>query len=117
MSALKKIHSDFSWPYPVLMNTVYNDLVRRKPSAETGVEERFRALRVDVGSHTNDSGYVSRNTNNGSAGHHATFGRDEVLSEKTIHAMLKPLSFQGKGKQLLNHTFIRVTLDPYSPLF
>ena len=33
--ALKKVHTDFSWPFPILLNSVVDDL-KRKQSAESG---------------------------------------------------------------------------------
>ena len=33
--ALKKVHTDFSWPFPIMLNSVVDDL-KRKQSAESG---------------------------------------------------------------------------------
>lgn len=138
---LKKVHSDFSWPYPILLNNVYNDIVRRKHSQESNasnakkhsidhssslpanmnqVDEKFRALKIDVAAATaasggtnngggmagvgasssaaaiSDSGYISH-PNHDSSGHKEELVNDACgLSEQTIHAMLRPhTGFQG----------------------
>ena len=121
--ALKKIHGDFSWPFPVLLTAVYDDLIKRKHSQESSassgvrignnnppslsstdtnvVDDKLRALRIDVNAASkannpaiSDSGYISHANNDQSQ----NGDEQHLLSEQTIHAMLKPLSFRGEQK-------------------
>jgi len=123
--ALRKIHADFSWPFPVLLDSLVNELnqgARRRQSTSSSnashynsnshppvslgvIDEKFRALKVDVDSNltsagtVSDSGYISHAGNGGGASSNAN--RDDpdpnnILSEHTINAMLKPHSFRGR---------------------
>lgn len=143
--ALKKVHRDFRWPFPVMLNAVVSEL-RRKHSQESNSEagqqqhhhhqqqpsslpftgaaahhqasfnaldDKFRALRVDVRGHhhqhhpsssslgaaaggaVSDSGYISHGNNGGSSTKDDFAADQNILSEQTINAMLRPHVFRG----------------------
>ncbi len=70
VAALRKVHADFAWPFPILLNSVVNDLRRKQSSSSStgaqvpppqeplvsstshaAVDEKFRALRLDISNH------------------------------------------------------------------
>jgi hypothetical protein len=118
--ALRKLHADFSWPFPVLLESVVSELnqgSRRRQSTSSSaasgshghgsqpsttlnaIDEKFRTLKVSSDSNltsaaaVSDSGYISH------ANGVASSARDDpdpnILSEHTINAMLRPHSFRG----------------------
>ena len=88
----------------------------------SGMDDKFRALRLDLASTglagatpgISDSGYISHVTHNGDSSHVSGAGGQQqlqqqlispsdpgmpapnLISEKAIHAMLRPHSFRGK---------------------
>ena len=58
--ALKKVHTDFSWPFPILLNSVVDDL-KRKQSAESGtgsINSTFGSNGLNAKSSGSDTGNV-----------------------------------------------------------
>ncbi len=136
--SLKKVHRDFSWPFPILLNVVVNDLKRKQSQESSGsgsggrtlhhpfksshntqssfnaIDEKFRALKVDgltrghhysspsslgaaAGGAVSDSGYISHNnatTEAASTKDDFSGGDQNILSEQTINAMLRPHAFR-----------------------
>jgi hypothetical protein len=131
VSALKKVHTDFSWPFPILLNSVVDDL-KRKQSSESGVsstnggsrtasettvlDDRLRALKLESEGHRrqssslasagekgiSDSGYVSHSNPKDDFNGGLSSTYNDQLSEQIIHAMLKPRPQSFRGK-LSNH--------------
>jgi len=128
--ALRKLHSDFSWPFPVLLDSVVSELnhggSRRRQStassansgshyhsninnSSNAIDEKFRTLKVtsdsnNFGAAVSDSGYNSHGGN----GAHSSAREDpdpNILSEDTINAMLRPHSFRGTSITFLKNFF------------
>ena len=58
--ALKKVHTDFSWPFPILLNSVVDDL-KRKQSAESGtgsINSPFGSNGLNAKSSGSDTGNI-----------------------------------------------------------
>ena len=115
VQALKCLHSDFQWPYPLLLSSVMpanadQKTEIRKSSESSGLsstlvpsvvqphmKESVNSGKRDTPAGISDSGYLS----------HATEDRGQVyldhataLSEQTINAMLRPHGFRGKNRSL-----------------
>ena len=101
VSAIRRLHADFAWPYPSLPNGYsMRRFSSQSRTSTAGLEDKLQALEVDVTLTTpyipikshclrpevGDSGYLS-NVGNGDSGAKSHGG----LLLQTVEAQLKPL--------------------------
>ena len=90
VQSLKRIHADFAWPFPILINNLQI------------LSQSNRMPRKSIGNGITDSGYLSHVDDTKTASKHSKANSEgssvtvaeSQLSEQTIHAMLRPLSFR-----------------------